>query len=239
MEERTTIVRPGQFGQVVPADARRGVFDAHNEQLIGQQVPIAAVFAGDSITESWALDAFFRSESGLIVNRGIGGDSTPYLRGRFAADVVQLMPRLLVLMIGVNNTWDLDNSADASLLRTPPEIEEEIVADIDEMVQAAGVEGITVALCSILPTDIWALAGSVVRNEVIARTNDRLRDLAARRQALYVDYHAHLAGPDGLTLRPGLADDGLHPHLLGYREMARVLLDTLAGAGIDILEARE
>jgi lysophospholipase L1-like esterase len=51
---------------------------------------------------------------------------------------------------------------------------------------------------------------------------------------IYVDYHTALADADGVTLREGLADDGLHPHVLGYDIMAAVLRETLAGHGIDL-----
>src|SRR5438067_5419046 len=231
-------LRPGEFGLAVAADTRRGVFDYHNEALLASGVPIATVFIGDSITDMWALDAFFRSTSGLLVNRGIGGDRSPYVRRRFEADVLQLRPRLAVSLIGVNNTWDLDIWWDPRLLRTPEEIEEEIVADTGAMVSAARAGGITVALCSILPTDIPFNGNTPVRNALIARANARLRTVAGRHGAVYVDYHRHLAAEDGQTLRPGLADDGLHPHVVGYEMMAGVLLDTLAEAGIDILAAR-
>jgi lysophospholipase L1-like esterase len=70
------------------------------------------------------------------------------------------------------------------------------------------------------------------------RANARLRTVAGRHGAVYVDYHRHLAAEDGLTLRPGLADDRLHPHVVGYEIMANVLLDTLSAAGIDVLAAR-
>jgi lysophospholipase L1-like esterase len=40
-------------------------------------------------------------------------------------------------------------------------------------------------------------------------------------------------------LQPGLADDGLHPHVVGYESMASVLLDTLTAAGIDVLTAHQ
>jgi lysophospholipase L1-like esterase len=39
---------------------------------------------------------------------------------------------------------------------------------------------------------------------------------------------------DGRTLRPELADDGLHPNVLGYNIMADVLYKTLIAAGIEI-----
>jgi lysophospholipase L1-like esterase len=235
--ERPALIRPGQFGVEVAADSRRDVFDYHNEALLARRVPIDAVFIGDSITDMWALDAFFEGTSGSIVNRGIGGDRTPYVRRRFAADVLQLHPRLVVVKIGVNNTWDLDEWVDDTR-RSPGEIEEGIVRDIAAMVTAARVNGIAVALCSILPTDVPFNGNTAVRNGIIVRANKRLRGLAAEQGATYVDYHSHLVGADGLTLRPGLADDGLHPHLMGYEIMARVLLETLAEAGIGVLKPR-
>src|SRR5256884_10016599 len=119
--QRSNLTRPGEFGLAVAADTRRGVFDYHSEALLARGVPIAAVCIGDSITDMCALDAFFQSTSGFLVNRGIGGDRSPYVRRRFEADVLQLRPRLAMILIGVNNTWDLDIWWDPRLLRTPKE----------------------------------------------------------------------------------------------------------------------
>lgn len=234
--ERPSILRPGLFGLEAAADTRRGVFDAHNEVLIARDVPIDAVFIGDSITDMWALDAFFQGAAGLVVNRGIGGDRTPYVRRRFEADVVQLRPRVAVILIGVNNTWDLDTPWDPSVYRSPEEIEEEIVGDVEAMVASAREREIVVALCSILPTDVPLNGATGTRNEIIARANTRLRAVASRHAAIYVDYHSDFVGNDGRTLRPGLADDGLHPHVAGYEIMARVLLEALTVAGIAAIE---
>ena len=77
-----------------------------------------------------------------------------------------------------------------------------------------------------------------VRNALIRRANARLRTVSGRRGAVYVDSLRHLAAEDGLTLWPRLADDGLHPHVVGYDIMADVLLDTLAEVGIDLLAGR-
>ncbi len=236
--ERPQIIRPGKFGVEAAADRLRGAFDYHNEALLAYKTPIDAVFLGDSITEMWALDVFFEGTKGPIINRGIGGDRTVFARRRFDADVLQLNPRLLVIKIGVNNAWDLDIWWDATLRREPGEIEEEIVSDLDVMARAARERGIAVALCSILPTDIPFNGNNTVRNALIARVNPRLRALAAAHGAVYVDYHAELTAEDGLTLRAGLADDGLHPHVLGYRIMATTLLDTLGRAGITVIKGR-
>jgi len=236
--ERPPLIKPGLFAVAAAADSRRGVFDLHNEALLARDIPVDAVFIGDSITDMWALDAYVRGAAGgFVVNRGIGGDRTPFARRRFAADVLQLRPKLVVIKIGINNTWDLDEW-DPSLARTPEEIEEEIVTDVTAMVAAARADGITVALCSILPTNIPVNGNTATRNQLIARVNRRLREAARDAGATYVDYHSHLVADDGLTLRPALADDGLHPHTGGYDIMADVLLDTLNNAGIDTIQRR-
>jgi lysophospholipase L1-like esterase len=235
--ERPTLSRPGLFRIDAAADSRRGVFDYHNEAMIAAGLPVDVVFIGDSITDMWQLDAFFVAESGFIVNRGIGGDRTPFVRRRFSADVLQLHPRLVVIKIGVNNTWDLD-PWDPMERRSAAEIEDEIVGDVWAMIGMAHTAKITVALCSILPSDIPVNGNTAVRNKLIARTNERLRETAAETGATYVDYHRHLVTDDGLTLKPGLADDGLHPHVVGYDILANVLVETLTAAGINILKRR-
>ncbi len=232
-----TMIKPGLFGLTVATDMRRGVYDAYNEQLLQQVVAVDAVFIGDSITEAWMLDAFFRTTGGLLVNRGIGGDTTPFMRRRFAADVLQLRPRLVVIMAGINNFWEMDNW-DTSLMRAPQAIEDEIVGDIVEMVQVTHERRITVVVGSILPTHIRINSNTATRNGAIKRVNQRLQQEAMERGAIFVDYHQHLVAEDGLTLRDSIAEDGLHPGAAGYRIMAKVLLDALGSAQNGILAKR-
>ncbi|WP_199616251.1 SGNH/GDSL hydrolase family protein [Paenibacillus alkalitolerans] len=53
-------------------------------------------------------------------------------------------------------------------------------------------------------------------------------------QYIYIDYHSYMTERDGRTLRAELADDGLHPNVLGYNIMSYVLRQTLSAAGIEI-----
>ncbi len=236
---RPQLIKPGTFGIAVAADSRRGVFDAHNESLLAKNTAIDAVFIGDSITDMWATDAYFQGTQGMIVNRGIGGDRTSFVRKRFDGDVIQLHPRLVVIMIGVNNFWDIDIWWDASQVRTPEAIEEEIIADVSAMLKDALTHTITVALCSILPTNIAFSSNGTIKNTAVKRVNERLKHLAQELQGVFfVDYHSQFVASDSLTLRDYIADDGLHPHAIGYEIMANILLNTLKEANITVLQAR-
>ncbi len=238
IQTRPQLIKPGIFGSVVAADARRGLFDGQNESILAKNCPVDAVFIGDSITETWALDAYFQGVSGLLVNRGIGGDVTTYARKRFEADALQLHPRLIVLAIGVNNLWSLE-ALEPSLRRTSQDVNDEIVNDISAMVKDALTHDIPIAVCSILPTNLPFNMWNLLRNQTISQVNERLKHLAHELQGVvFIDYHSRFVADDGLTLRDGLADDGLHPHSIGYEIMANVLLDTLKEADVATFDMR-
>jgi len=230
---RIEIVRPGYFATAAAADSRRGEFDIGNEILIAHQVPVDFVFIGDSITHMWELNAYFGRGEQFVVNRGIGGDISSHVLRRFDADVIQLKPKHVVIKIGVNNFWALDG-ATAHDRKTPEQIIPSLVADIREMVRKAKASGITAIICSILPTNLPQSGHNGVRNSSIIQVNQELQLVAEEENAIYVDYHSHMTKEDGRQLREELADDGLHPHLLGYDIMAKVLSETLQQKGVSI-----
>lgn len=230
---RPDVIRPGFFSIDAAADRRRNEFDLHNEALLYHSRKVDIVFFGDSITHWWDVATFFQDSGLAIVNRGIGGDTSGHARLRFPADVLQLRPRCVVILIGINNTWALDAFSPADRL-SPEEIFREVTSDVEAMVRMAAEQGIRPVVCSLLPTRMDRYARNRERNELVVRINDALRGLAGESGAVYVDYHSRLTDPDGLTLREGLADDGLHPHVLGYEIMADVLREALVAYGISL-----
>ena len=61
------------------------------------------VFMGNSITESWSeLYPEYFSEKDYI-NRGIGGQTTPQMLIRFREDVIDLKPKIVVILAGTND----------------------------------------------------------------------------------------------------------------------------------------
>src|SRR4029077_14376385 len=59
------------------------------------------VIFGDSITDIWHLDEYFPGK--LYVNRGIGGQTTPQMLVRFRQDVVNLQPKVVIMLAGTND----------------------------------------------------------------------------------------------------------------------------------------
>ena len=227
---RETVLKPGMFSLGVAADSRRVEFDYCNESLLLTGTRPNALFIGDSITHLWELQAFFGGAGRILINRGIGGDISAYLSKRLAADALQLQPALLVMMIGTNDLgWMLEQLNDA--------LTESVSESIASMAVETRQAGIPLALCSILP--IWGPSWypcaefTTRKNAQIVDVNRRLRAIADEQQAIYVDYHREMVGPDG-ALPYELADDGVHPHAAGYALMARILRETLATHGIEL-----
>ncbi|MGO4544989.1 GDSL-type esterase/lipase family protein [Paenibacillus sp. 2TAB23] len=231
---RIEIVKPGFFATAAAADSRRGEFDIGNEILIAHKVPVDFVFIGDSITHMWELHTYFGRSGLFIVNRGIGGDISSHLLRRFEADVIQLKPKHVVIKIGVNNFWALDGWT-AQDRKPADQIISGLVSDIREMVKSAMANGITPIICSILPTNMPQSGNNDIRNASIVTVNQQLQEVADMEKAVYVDYHSLMTTEDGLRLRSELADDGLHPHLLGYDIMAQALIQTLEKNGIRMM----
>ncbi|MCS7044663.1 MAG: SGNH/GDSL hydrolase family protein [Bryobacteraceae bacterium] len=173
------------------------------------------VFLGDSITDMWRLNEYFPGRD--FVNRGIGGQITGQMLGRFYADVVALKPAAVVILAGTN---DIARGV-------PPEA---IRNNIAMMCDLADVHKIRVILASILPVsdhhkDVNPAYEQTKRRPLpaILEMNRWIQSFCEKRGYVYLNYYPALAGPDG-QLMPNLADDGLHPNAAGYRIMAPLAL---------------
>jgi lysophospholipase L1-like esterase len=73
----------------------------------------AVVFLGDSITAGW--NSLKRDFPNLhVANRGIGGDITSGVLYRLQADVLDLKPAAIVLLIGTNDIGNNEDPADVA-----------------------------------------------------------------------------------------------------------------------------
>ncbi len=166
------------------------------------------VFLGDSITEFWIdeLPSFFERRS--FINRGISGQTTPQMLGRFEQDVLSLNPNSLHLLAGTNDI--AGNTGDMSLAET--------VENIRLMIQIAKANTIQVYLGAVLPADFFNWRPSVRPLNQIIELNKQLQLLSEMEGITFIDYHTAMRNEIG-ALNPDFADDGVHPNALGYKRM--------------------
>lgn len=166
------------------------------------------VFFGNSITEGWinAHPEFFAGKP--YVNRGIGGQTTPQMLIRFRQDVVALQPAVVVILAGTNDIAG----------NTGPTTLEAIFDNIASMAEIARSNGIRVVISSVLPVADYPWAPGLQPAEKILRLNAMLKKYADENQCVYLDYHSAMKDKrNGLPY--ALAEDKVHPTLLGYKTM--------------------
>lgn len=217
---KSEILKPGRL--FPPADLRRDEFDADNERLLTAEETVDIVFIGDSITEGWDVRHAF-ADLGNAVNRGISGDVIDIIEKRFAADVLQLRPKVAVINGGVNNTVSFFETLPEALPAAAEEAVNTFVHSYEAILAACRRAGQRVIASTITPLAEQPSSGAQARKEAVARMNAQLLQLCIRHGVPCADYHTALAEFDGLTAQPCITHDGVHPNASGYTRMARVL----------------
>jgi lysophospholipase L1-like esterase len=167
------------------------------------------VFMGNSITDAWARRFATDFPGKPYVGRGISGQTTPQMLVRFRQDVVDLKPKVVVILAGINDIAG----------NTGPSNQEMIADNIRGMTEIAKANGIRVVLSSVLPAyDFPWRPGMEPALKVIA-LNTWIKQYAQQAGVVYLDYHSKMADARG-GLPPELATDGVHPTPKGYQIMA-------------------
>ena len=179
-----------------------------NRPLLATADPRRVVFMGDSITQGWAEQPFIKGNA-HFVGRGISGQTTPQMLVRFRSDVVALKPAVVHIMAGTNDVAQ----------NTGPTTPEETEGYVAGMVEIAHANGIKVVLASIPPAIEFPWRPGLGPAPKIKALNAWLKDYAARKHLVYVDYWPAIATPEG-GMKPGYAHDGVHPNAEAFAAMA-------------------
>jgi lysophospholipase L1-like esterase len=180
---------------------------------------VRVVFMGNSITEGWknSRPEFFSGRP--YINRGISGQTTPQMVLRFKPDVVNLKPRVVVILAGINDIAG----------NTGPMTIEQTFDNITSMAEIAKANQIKVVLCSVLPAyDFPWSPGKEPAGKVVA-LNALLKEYAKKQGLVYVDYFAAMAD-ERKGLPAHLANDGIHPTEAGYKIMEPLVEKGIAEA---------
>ena len=177
------------------------------------------VFMGNSITQGWieADPDFFIGKS--YINRGISGQTTPQMLVRFRPDVVNLKPKVVVILAGTNDIAG----------NTGPSTLEMIEDNIASMVEIAKANNIKVVLCSVLPAYDYPWKPGLEPAQKIVDLNKWIKDYAEKNEIIYVDYFTPMADQRN-GLKKEYSEDGVHPNLAGYKVMEPLVEKAIADA---------
>lgn len=197
--------------------------DADAAMLAPAPSETRVVFMGDSITEGWGMKAtatspargeFFPGKP--YINRGISGQTTPQMLVRFRQDVIDLKPKVVVILAGTNDI--AENTGKTSI--------KAIGDNIQSMSELARANGIAVVLCSVLPSSDFHWHRGLEPAPKIKAMNDWIKEYAGKKGIVYVDYYTPMVNSEG-GMKAELSPDGVHPNAAGYN-----LMGPLAEAGI-------
>ena len=124
------------------------------------------VFMGDSITDAWQqprYGGFFPGKP--YVDRGISGQTTPQMLLRFRPDVIDLEPKVVVILAGTNDIAG----------NTGPMTNEEIEGNIASMSELAHAHKIRVVLASVTPVSGYHVASSAAVPQTTLRPMARVQ----------------------------------------------------------------
>ncbi len=193
-------------------------YRAHNAKL---GLPAAnesrIVFMGNSITESWStvLPEYFSGKS--YVNRGIDGQTTPQMLVRFRADVIDLQPKVVVILAGTNDIAG----------NTGPSTVKMIADNIISMAELARQNNILVVISSVLPVYDYSWKPGLEPAPKISKLNKIIKNYALNHRHTYLDYYAAMVD-DKKGLHEKYTSDGVHPNKAGYKVMATLADQAIA-----------
>ncbi|MGH7693969.1 MAG: SGNH/GDSL hydrolase family protein [Gemmatimonadaceae bacterium] len=182
-------------------------YQQENAQLTPSNARV--VFMGNSITEGWAKLFPTQFPGKPYVGRGISGQTTPQMLVRFRQDVIALEPKVVVILAGTNDIAG----------NTGPSTIEMIEDNLASMTEVAQANGIRVVLSAVLPVYDYPWKPGLEPAGKIMALNAWMKNYAAKRGAIYLDYHSAMQDARH-GLKAELTYDGVHPNEAGYRVMA-------------------
>lgn len=197
-------------------DRRRDYLDIRNEYYHKSNENCDIVLLGDSITEGFNL-----SLSGIvnkkIINSGISGDRLKNIEHRIDQDVVELNPKQVLFMAGIND-----------LLSETPFTNEDYVQKIEELfeyykknVEYLLSQKIETICCGIIKISKYE-HNYAFKNIQISYFNSLVEQLSENLDLYYIDYNNVLEDKYG-AINDTFFSDGLHPNEKGYFEMYKLL----------------
>ena len=219
-------VAPADASMAAPKKGSAYFFELHESFLKRAKAgPIGVLFLGDSITEGWTKaphiwEHYFGKYQ--PANFGIGGDRTQHVIWRIEnGELDGIAPKVVVLMLGTNNTGD--NTAEEIAAA-----DRKIVGLIQQHLPET-----KIILLAIFPRgprknrdgtpEPWEK-----KMAIIHAVNADLAKLDDGKRIRFLDINAHFMANDGTTVPNIIMPDQLHPNVAGYQLWAEAIEPLLA-----------
>ena len=164
---------------------------AENEKYADYEVDVA--FLGDSLTDGYDVGAYYPQY--IVVNRGIGGDTTVGLEERMQVSLYDLKPKVAVMLIGANNMEEMFSNY------------ENILKGFVEKLPNT----------KIILLSLTSMSGEWGRkNQLAAYNNVKIKMLAEKYGFGYVDLYSALLNLETGEIFDEYTTDGGHLTPLGY-----------------------
>ncbi|MGB5646187.1 MAG: SGNH/GDSL hydrolase family protein [Muriicola sp.] len=207
-------------GSILAQDwAQLGVFREVNKKISMTSSTERVVFFGNSITIGWlhTMPSFF--EDRPFINRGIGGQTTPQMLVRFRQDVLDMHPKVVIILAGTNDIAG----------NTGPMTLDDILGNLKSMSELAKANNIEVILCSVLPASDYPWRPGLEPDKKIPALNAMIKEYTEQASLHFLDYYTAMVN-DINGMDKDLAYDGVHPTKAGYEIMAPLALEAIAKA---------
>lgn len=192
-------------------------YGVQNANLSKEQI----VFIGDSITDLYPLDSYYSDLNYATYNRGIGGDTTTGLKERLEVSAYDLNPKVIVMLIGLNDIIGGRTVNDVILTY------HEIVKDIRE--KLPNTKLYCMSTLSLNKEILSSLEHLDEINEQVIVLNSSIKEWSTQYDFTYLDLYSLVTDEYGYFDKQ-YTDDGIHlnkngfivwtnllkPHLLSY-----------------------
>lgn len=179
-------------------DAKIKLYISENNEYDDYEVDVA--FLGDSLTDGYDVKSYYPDY--LVVNRGIGGDTTFDLENRLQVSLYDLKPKVIVMLIGANN------------FKTMFDNYENILKGFQQHVPNSKV--ILLSLTSM--SKEWG------KNNNIAKENNiKIQQLATKYNYEFIDLYNPLLNPTTNEIYEEYTTDGGHLTPKGYEVLTKCI----------------
>ena len=168
------------------------LYAKENENYSDYEVDVA--FLGDSLTEGYDISHYYPEY--VVVNRGIGGETTIGLESRMQISAYDLKPKVVVMLIGANNMDEMFDNY------------ENLLQGLKE-----NLPNTKVVLLSLtaMGGEHWGR-----KNELAAYNNVKIKKYAEKYNYYFVDLFTPLLDVETGEVFDGYTFDGGHFTQLGY-----------------------